>query len=158
MEYHITAERLDELKKELEHLKTAKRIEISDRLKKAKELGDLSENAEYAEARDEQERIEKRILDLEDIVLNAQVIKKSSDKSFVDIGSTVEVARDLATQTGGKTMKFFITGSNETRPELGQISNESPLGKALLNRKAGDTVTVETPDGRKVNYKIIKIS
>lgn len=152
MEYYVTAERLAELKAELENLKTTKRIEISDRLKKAKELGDLSENAEYSEARDEQEKVEKRIFDLEDIILNAVTIKKSSDKYSVDIGSTVEVVRD------GKQMKFFITGSEETKPEAGQISNESPLGKALLNHKVGDTVVVETPDGRKVNYKIAKIS
>ena len=152
MEYYITKERLEELKQELENLKTTKRIEIADRLKKAKELGDLSENAEYSEARDEQEKVEKRIYDLEDIILNAVTIKKSSDKSFVDIGSTVEVVRD------GKSMKFFITGSNETKPEAGQISNESPLGKAIINHKVGDVVIVETPDGRKVNYKIAKIS
>lgn len=152
MEYYLTDERLEGLKKELEELKTAKRIEISERLKKAKELGDLSENAEYSEARDEQERVEKRIAEIEDIILNAVVIKKGADRSVVDIGSTVEVTRD------GKHMKFFITGSTETKPEAGQISNESPLGRVLLNHKVGDTVSVETPDGRKVSYKISKIS
>lgn len=152
MEYYISDERLKELKEELESLKTTKRIEISERLKKAKELGDLSENAEYSEAREEQEKVEKRISDLEDIILNAVIIKKSSDRHTVDIGSNVEVVRD------GKTMKFYITGSTETKPEAGQISNESPLGKALINHKVGDVVVVETPDGRKVNYKIAKIS
>ena len=152
MDYYLTAERLGELKAELEDLKTAKRIEIAGRLKKAKELGDLSENAEYSAARDEQERVEKRIYDLEDITLNAVVIKKDSDRKIVDIGSNVEVVRD------GKTMKFFIVGSNETKPEAGNISNESPLGKALINHKVGDAVVVETPDGRKIDYKIAKIS
>ncbi len=152
MEYYLTEERLADLKKELEELKTTKRIEVSERLKKAKELGDLSENAEYSEARDEQERVEKRIAEIEDIILNAVIIKKGADRSVVDIGSTVEISKD------GRGMKFFITGSTETKPEAGQISNESPLGRALLNHKVGDTVTVETPDGRKVNYKISKIS
>src|SRR3989344_2337937 len=138
MNYHLTAERLAELKAELNKLKTVKRIEVADRLKKAKELGDLSENAEYSEAREEQERIENRIVELEDMIQNSELIKKSSDKKHIDIGSTVEVTR------GGKLMKFFIVGSNEANPGEGRISNESPLGKELIKHNVGDTVTIET--------------
>ena len=149
MNYHLTAERLAELKAELNKLKTVKRIEVADRLKKAKELGDLSENAEYSEAREEQERIENRIVELEDMIQNSELIKKSTDKKHIDIGSTVEVTR--------KPMKFFIVGSNEAKPEAGYISNESPLGKELIKHNVGESVMVETPDGRKIEYKISKI-
>ncbi|HEY4496567.1 MAG TPA: transcription elongation factor GreA [Candidatus Paceibacterota bacterium] len=152
MNYFLTEDRLAELKTELSSLKTVKRIEISERLKRAKELGDLSENAEYLEAKDEQERVERRIDDLEGIVQNATIIKKNIDKTIIDIGSTVEVLRD------GKTMKFFIVGSNEARPEEGRISNESPLGRELINKKVGDSVTVETPQAKKIQYKIFKIT
>ena len=151
MNYHLTAERLAELKAELNKLKTVKRIEVAERLKKAKELGDLSENAEYSEAREEQERIENRIVELEDMIQNSELTKKSPDKKHIDIGSTVEVTRN------GKPMKFFIVGSNEAKPEAGYISNESPLGRELIKHNVGETVTVETPDGRKIEYKISKI-
>src|SRR3989344_3190269 len=133
MNYYLTEDRLAELKAELGVLKTVKRIEISERLKKAKELGDLSENAEYSEAREEQERIEKRIVELEDIILNSELIKKSSDRRHIDIGSTVEVSRS------GKTTKFFIVGSTEARPDEDKNSNESPLGKELIKHTVGDT-------------------
>lgn len=151
MNYYLTEERLKELKKELDRLKTVRRIEVADRLKRAKELGDLSENAEYSEAREEQESIEKRILALEDTIQHSEVIKKSSDKNYIGIGSTVEVTRN------GKPMKFFIVGSNEARPEDGYISNESPLGAELIKHKVGDEVSIETPDGNKIKYKISKI-
>ncbi len=150
MEYYLTAERLAELKKELEELKTTKRIEIAKRLKRAKELGDLSENSEYQEAREEQGQVERRIFELENIVKNAVIIKKSESAGVVNIGGTVEVEKD------GKTMKFTIVGSNEARPEAGLISNESPLGKAFLGRKVGDIVKVKVPIGEVV-YKIVKI-
>ena len=150
--YYVTNDRLNELKKELELYKITKRIEVADRLKKAKELGDLSENAEYTEAREEQERIENHILELEDLVKNSVIIKSNSgNKNFVDVGSTVELSRD------GKTHKFRIVGSNETRPEQGFISNDSPLGQALIGKKVGDSAVVETPDGRKITYKLASI-
>lgn len=151
MNYYLTEDRLEKLKEELNRLKTVRRLEVAERLKRAKELGDLSENAEYSEAREEQESIEKRILALEDTIQNSEVIKKSADKSHIGIGSTVEVIRD------GKKMKFFIVGSNEARPETGYISNESPLGSELIKHNVGDTVSIETPDGNKIEYKISKI-
>jgi len=150
--YYVTNDRLNELKQELEMYTTVKRIEVAERLKKAKELGDLSENAEYTEAREEQERVENRILELEDIIKNSIIIKSDSgNKKIVDIGSTVELSRD------GKMLKFRIVGSNETRPEQGFISNDSPLGQALIGKKVGDSAVVETPDGRKITYKLANI-
>ncbi|MBI3114558.1 MAG: transcription elongation factor GreA, partial [Candidatus Harrisonbacteria bacterium] len=121
---YLTLERLEALKAELQDLKINKRIEVAERLKRAKELGDLSENSEYFEAREEQAQLEARIIELEEIIKNASVIGKSTSHAKVEIGSTVEVAKD------GAKMKFTIVGSNEADPENGRISNESPLGRA----------------------------
>ncbi len=153
MTYFLTEERLNELKSELDSLKGEDRLEVSDRLKKAKELGDLSENSEYAEAKDEQRRVERRIDELEQILKESVIIKKGEkggESGVVGIGSTVEIARD------GKNMKFFIGGRSEAKPEDGFISNESPLGRALLGRKVGDSVTVNTPAG-KTEYVITRV-
>jgi transcription elongation factor GreA len=150
-EYYLTKERLEELKAELNELKTVKRIEIAADLKKAKELGDLSENAEYVEAREEKDRIEKRIAEIENIIKNSSVIKKSRKKDEVFVGSEVEVLRDK------EKMKLTIVGSQDSDPAKGQISNESPIGRALLGSKIGETVSIETPRGT-VSYKICKIS
>ncbi|MCL4406139.1 MAG: transcription elongation factor GreA [Patescibacteria group bacterium] len=151
MNYYLSAARLEELKKELVELKTVKRIEISDRIKKAKEYGDLSENAEYENAREEQDRIESRIEELEDIIKSAVTIKKATQQETVDIGSTVEVARN------GEKRKVVIVGSNETRPEEGLISNESPLGRALLGKKVGDEAVFKNPAGKEITYLVTKI-
>ncbi len=150
MDYYLTPERLEELKKELEESKTKKRAEVAERLKRAKELGDLSENVEYQEAREEQAQVEGRILELEEIIKNASVIQKTGKQGVVQMGSTVIAEKN------GQEIKFRIVGSNETKPEAGQISNESPLGKAFMNRKIGEVVKVKTPSGE-ATYKIIKI-
>lgn len=151
MEYYLNKGRLEELKSELSLLKTDKRIEIANKLKRAKEFGDLSENAEYQSAKDEQANVERRISDLEEIIRNALVIKKVADQDTVDVGSSVEVSRD------GKSMKFDIVGSEEAKPEEGRISNESPLGRELLGRRVGDSIAVDAPNG-KIQYKVVKIS
>ena len=148
--YYLTVERLEELKKELSVLKTTRRLEVADRLKRAKELGDLSENAEYMEAREEQGTVESRIFEVEDMIKNAVLIKREGEHKVVEIGSSVVVQRD------GKQSRFTIVGSNESKPEEGFISNESPLGKVFLEKKPGDVVTATTPRGE-VTYKIIKI-
>ncbi len=151
MDYYVTPERLQELKVELEDLRTNKRIEIAKRLSRAKELGDLSENSEYFQAREEQAELERRIFTLEQMVKNAMLIERHEGKGGrVSIGSTVHVSRD------GKTQKFMIVGSSETRPEAGLISNESPLGKAFLEKQVGDVVKVKVPSGE-VTYEIVKI-
>ena len=151
MDYYVTPERLEELKRELEELKVKKRIEIAKRLKRAKDLGDLSENSEYIEAREEQAVVERRIYELEHMMKNVALITKPAKNSAtVQIGCSIEVERD------GKTSTFTIVGSSETRPEAGLISNESPLGKAFLGHEAGDSVRVKVPKGE-ATYTIVKI-
>ncbi len=147
---YLTKERLAELKEELETLKNKKRVEVAERLKQAKEYGDLSENSEYAEAREEQANVETRIAELEDLLKQAVTIKLSGGGDTVTVGSTIVVKK------GEKTMTYTIVGSYEAKPEEGRISDESPLGKSFLKKKAGDTVSVSTPSGA-VSYEILKI-
>lgn len=149
---YLTKERLEELKEELADLKTRRRIEVGDRLKKAKELGDLSENSEYFEAREEQAQVETRIGELEDMVKSAEIIAKEHSLNLVSIGATIEVEKGQ----DGQRRKFTIVGSNETKPEAGFISNESPLGTAFLGKKVGDKVAVTAPGG-KSEYTILNI-
>lgn len=150
MQHHLTEERHREIKDELERLKKDARQEIAERLKRAKEYGDLSENSEYIEAKEAQSKLEARIFEIEEIVRNAVIIKKPTGKDVIAIGSTFEARKD------GKIFRYTIVGSHEAKPEANLISNESPLGKAFLNRKAGDSVEAQTPKG-KVVYKITKI-
>jgi transcription elongation factor GreA len=147
---YLTKERLEELKIELETLKNKKRVEVAERLKQAKEYGDLSENSEYAEARDEQANVETRIAELEDVVKEAVTIKKAEGGDTVTVGSTVTIKK------GEKTASYTIVGSYEAKPEEGRISDESPLGKAFLKKKAGESVKVNTPSGA-ATYEILKI-
>ena len=150
-QYYVSKERLEELRRELEEFKTVKRREVADRLKLAKEYGDLSENAEYTEAREEQERVERRIFELEELLKQAVVIEERKGVTDeVRIGATVTVRK------GNETVKYHIVGSNEARPEEGKISNESPIGKALLGHKVGERVLVQTPGGE-VSYAIMKV-
>jgi transcription elongation factor GreA len=147
---YLSKESFELFKKELDELKTKKRMEIAQRLKVAKEYGDLSENSEYAEAREEQANVEARIFELEELLKNAAMITKRAGSDLVEVGSTIVVKK------GEKTATYTIVGSYESKPELGQISDESPLGKAFLKHKVGDTVTVTTPAG-KMEYEILKI-
>ncbi|MBU6141638.1 transcription elongation factor GreA [Patescibacteria group bacterium] len=147
---YVSKEKLEELKNELADLKGRRRIEVGERLKRAKELGDLSENSEYFEAREEQAQVEARIGELEELIKNAQIIEKSASTTNVSVGSAIEVKKD------GKAMQFTIVGSNEANPTAGMISNESPLGRAFLGKKVGDTVVVAIPKG-KVSYTIVSI-
>ncbi len=150
MTHYITKGSLEELKKELEHLKKEGRMEIAERLKRAKEYGDLSENSEYSDAKEAQAKLESRIFELEEMVRGAVLIKKNDRKDIVSIGSTIEA------QKGLKTFKYTIVGSREAKPEADLISNESPLGKAFLGKKIGDSVEINTPGG-KIRYKVTKI-
>jgi len=147
---YLTKERLEELKAELETLKNKKRVEVAERLKQAKEYGDLSENSEYAEAREEQANVETRIAELEDLLKEAVTLKMTEGGDTVTVGSTVIVKK------GDKTNTYTIVGSYEAKPEEGRISDESPLGKAFLKKKAGDSVNVTTPAGTQT-YEIVKI-
>lgn len=147
---YLTKERLEEFKAELEELKNKKRMEVAQRLKQAKEYGDLSENSEYAEAREEQANVETRIFELEELIKNAVTIKKTDSNGTVQVGSTVTVKK------GEKVFTYTIVGSYEARPEEGRISDESPLGKAFLGHKAGESVKITTPAGH-VSYEITKV-
>ncbi len=141
---YLSEEKLEELKKELEYLKGEKRLEIAERLKTSKEFGDLSENSEYSEAREEQAKVEARIIELEETLKQAAVIEKGGSIDKVRVGSSVTLKK------GSSVFKYSIVGSNETRPEEGRISNESPLGKSLLGHKVGDKIVVHAPDGEVV--------
>jgi len=147
---YLSSEGIETLKKELQELKTKKRQEIAKRLQEAKDLGDLSENAEYFEAKEAQSLNEGRIAELEELLKNAVVIKTSSAEDVVVIGSTIE------TKSNSNTEVFRIVGSAEAKPQEGKISNESPLGRAFLGKRAGDEIEIKTPGGA-VKYKIIKI-
>ncbi len=151
MKNFITKQGLEKLKKDLEHLKTAKRQEIAMALQKAKELGDLSENAEYTEAKEAQSFNEGRISELEEMIKNAATIKKTiNNGGVVQIGSTIEIESEKINK------EYTIVGSEEADPVNGRISNESPLGMAFLGKKINDEVEIETPGG-KMKYRILKI-
>ncbi|MDO8743204.1 MAG: transcription elongation factor GreA [Candidatus Azambacteria bacterium] len=148
---YLSREGVKTLEKELRELKTTKRQEIAKRLQEAKDLGDLSENAEYFEAKEAQSLNENRIAELEELFKNIVVIETPKEEGSVRIGSTVEVKPD-----NGGVEKFSIVGSTEAKPQEGKISNESPLGRAFLDRNIGDEIEVKTPRGA-IKYKIIKI-
>lgn len=150
MKFYLTKERYEELREELENLKKDGRNEIAERLKRAKEFGDLSENAEYAEAKEAQAKVEGRIIDLENILRNSSIIKKLTGRKIIDLGATIKVEKE------GKELIYTIVGSNETNPEKNMISNESPLGQAFVGKKAGDSVEVATPKG-KMKYRVVAI-
>jgi len=151
----VTKEGLKKLKDELEFLKKTKRQEVAVRLKEAISYGDLSENAEYEEAKNEQAFVEGRILELEEKVKNAKIIAsvKSTGK-MVEIGSTVDVRNKT---DNDDPEKYTIVGTTEADPLDHKISNESPIGKAFLGKTKGDVVTVETPSGP-LKYEILKVS
>ncbi len=155
-QFFVTEEGLASLEKELEQLKTVKRKEVAEKIKVALSFGDLSENSEYDEAKNEQAIMEARIADLEVMLKGAVVIDESElNNETVHIGSKIEVN---VTAGGKKTERDFkIVGSNEADPRNGKISDESAVGKALIGAKVGQTVQVETPAGI-AKYKIITIS
>lgn len=146
----ISQEGYDKLKEEMDFLATVRRKEIAERIERAKELGDLSENAEYSEAKDAQALNEGRILELANTLKNVVVVDSGSSKEEVSMGSKVTVKSD----NGEK--QYTIVSFNEADPLNGKISNESPLGVAFLHHHKGDQVEVETPRGV-VKYKITKI-
>ncbi len=144
---------IKKLKEELLNLKTKARREIADRLEYAKSLGDLSENSEYQEAKEAQVLNEAKISELEDDLRRAVVVKKSMRTDSVEIGTTVILEKQ---DGSGAIVEFIVVGSNEASPEENKISNESPLGSALLKHKKGDTISLSTPKG-KIEYKILEI-
>jgi transcription elongation factor GreA len=150
----LTSEGLEKLEKELQHLKVVRRKDVAAKIKDARGQGDLSENAEYDAAKDEQAEIENRIALIEKILRNAEVIDEDElDADSISIGSKVKVL-DIEYN---EEVEYLIVGSTESDPMGGRISNESPLGIALLSKKPGDTVTVDAPQGS-LQYKIIAIA
>ncbi len=150
MEEYLTQEGLEKLKKELGYLKEVKRKEIAERLEKCLAFGDLTENAEYHETKEEQAFVEGRILELEELVRNAVVVSGEKDKMYAQVGSTVLVS------TGFKKEEFKIVGAEEANPLEGKISINSPLGRAFFNQPKGAVIEVKTPKGI-TQYKILKI-
>lgn len=140
----ITADGLQKLRDELHQLKTVKRREIAQRIQEAKELGDLSENAEYVEAKNEQSFVEGRVAELETVVKNAVIIQDVKNAEQIRVGSEVTATSD------GTKVTYAIVGSNESDPTNGRISNESPIGQAFIGKKIGDTVEIETPRGKRL--------
>lgn len=149
--HYLTPQGLQKLQSELVDLKQNKRTEATKRIAEAKAMGDLSENAEYDMAKEFQALIEGRIFEIEEVLKGYQLIDESGDTKKVRIGSTVVV------QVNGKEKTYVIVGSNEADPMSGRISNESPLGQALLNVAPGKSVSVTTPAGEMV-YKVVSIS
>jgi len=147
---YLSKEKHKELTEELNFLKTERRKELADRLESAKALGDLAENAEYHAAREDQANSEKRIVELETLLKDAEVVEKHHS-DVVEVGASVVVKKE-----GEDKKTFEIVGSEDADTSAGKISNVSPLGEALLGGKKGDTVSFQSPAG-KVEYKIIEI-
>ncbi len=139
---YLTHEGFDRLQKELAYLRTEKRNQVAERLRDALEDGELIENAELEAAKNEQSFVEGRIKELEILLSNAHLIEESTDSDKIQVGSKVKVKEE-----GYDPEEYVIVGAAEADPRLGRISNDSPLGQALLNKKAGDTVKVKAPGG-----------
>ena len=150
----LTPEGYKRLKAEIELLSTEKRREVADRIRVARQFGDIAENAEYDDAKNDQMLLEHRIARLEEQLRNARVIeKKEISSDVVSVGSTVRL-RDVDAK---QTVEYHIVGSAEANPSESKLSNESPVGKAILGHKKGETVEVTTPRGARLKYKILEI-
>jgi len=150
----LTAEGFEELKSKIEYLSTVRRREVAERIKDAREFGDISENAEYDDAKNEQAMLEKQIADLEEKLRSATLIDEESiTTEMVSVGVTVHL-KDQKTE---KSSKYKIVGSAESNPAENKLSNESPVGKALLGHRRNDIVSVQVPRGPARKLKITKI-
>ena len=150
----VTPEGLEKLQQELSYLTEVRRKEVADRILQAREFGDISENSEYDDAKNEQAMLEARIASLEEKLRSASVIDASElDSDVVRVGSLVSVKDDKA----GKALQYTIVGSTEADPSENRLSNESPVGKALVGRKKGDAVTVTLPSGKQRELTVTKI-
>lgn len=145
--FNLTQSGLDELKSELKTL-LSQRGSVADKIKSARQLGDLSENAEYQTAREEQDKLETRISEVDHIIKNAQVIKKPKSDGQVRLGSTVKLK-----SSAGKTQEFQVVGTMEADPLHGKISDESPIGTAVIGKKVGDEVAI-----KETKFKIVEIA
>lgn len=148
----LSKEYLEQIQDELEFLKTKRRPEIAEKIKIARGFGDLSENAEYDEAKNEQAEVEMRIAKIEDMIRNAKTIEKNKSSNVVGLGNTVKILDEEFDEE----LEFKIVGTAEANPLNSLISNESPVGKALIGSKKGDRVEANTPNG-KLYYKVLDI-
>ena len=149
----LTPEGLEKLKAELEELTTVKRREVAERIKDAREYGDISENSEYDDAKNEQAMLETRILSLEEKLRSATVVDaKDISTDVVGVGTAVQIKDE-----GGKSVTYTIVGSTEANPAEKKLSNESPVGRALIGQKKGDKVSVQLPNGNARELTIQKI-
>jgi transcription elongation factor GreA len=148
---YVTRDGLRKLEDELEYLRTVKRAQVAQRLHDAMGEGDIDENAEYDDAKNEQSFVEGRILTLETMIKNAVLIQEGKHRDQVVLGSTVTIVEE-----GGEPETYHLVGSAEADPRQGRISNQSPLGRALLGKRAGDAVTVSAPAGV-LSFQIIAI-
>ena len=151
---HLTKEGFEKLKQELETLKTEKRKEISEKIKVARSFGDLSENSEYEEAKNEQAIVEARIVRIESMLKNVKIIDQNEISSdVISVGSTIKVEN----LNSGKVNVYKIVGTSESNPREGRISDISPVGKTLLGHKAGEKVPVKSPMGGVIEYRVLEI-
>ncbi len=156
-EYKMSAERQQELKDELNYLKTVREKEVAELIKEARGFGDLSENSEYDEAKNEQGKLYSRIAEIEDILLHTVIVSDSDDHgNAVTIGCRVTVVEIKGGKAGKTLPEYKVVGSQEADPMNRAISEDSPFGKALMGAKEGDTVTVEAPVGE-IKYRVVKI-
>ena len=150
-EFFFTHEGLDKLKKELEELKGPARVDLAKRLRVAIQQGDLSENADYTKAKEDQAFLEGRIQEIQIMLGSAVIIEEGENKGIIGVGSTLTIQ-----EKGRDPIEYFMVGAQEADPRNGRISNESPIGSALLGHSAGDLVDVETPGGTIV-FEIMKV-
>lgn len=153
MEEFITKHGLLKLRTELEELVKRRRSEVAERLKESVSLGDLTENAEYAEAKDEQAFIEGRILEIENILRTAMLVQPRSKKQTL----TAEIGSTILVRSGAEKKQFAVVGKGEGNPAEGEISSDSPIGRAVLGKSVGDIILVSTPSGTK-HYKIVRVA
>lgn len=149
--YKLSQARLDKIKKDLEYLQTVREKEVAELIKEARSFGDLSENSEYDEAKNEQAKLYSQIAELQDLVDNAEVIEVTVDGDSIGMGSKV-VLREKGTT---EDERYEIVGSQESDPRVGRISEDSPIGRALIGKRAGDEVSMETPSGDVLFFEII---
>jgi len=152
-EYKLTQERLDALRDELHYLKTVREKEVADLIKEARSFGDLSENSEYDEAKNEQGKVFSRKVEIEEILSNYVLIDPNDTALGIQLGATVTVLDEDKDET-----VYKIVGSEEADPMQGRISEESPLGKALMGKNAGETVSYDAPNGMTFQYEILKVT
>jgi transcription elongation factor GreA len=148
---YLTREGLKKLERELDHLRTVRRVEVAERLHNAQDVGDLIDNVEYEDAKNEQAFVEGRIMTIETMLSNAVLIEDTGPEGVVGLGDTVTVK-----EGSSKPEMYMLVGPAEANPKEGKISNESPLGKALLGRRVGDEVKVNAPGGS-LSFRIVAI-